>query len=189
MGGQKQQAGEQKTKLHKGKTARLLKLMDKALLRNMQGTRDLLSRVVVVLLAEDYTVEFIKMKEQTERYSELDQAGMDKQGPPHLAAFMGLMEGSNSRGTAVVQANYTASDAHQEKITVMEWEELAEEVGMCKLVKTFKEGQKKLIFEVSRTPTRKELILALRQLDHGHKQGRPPPTFMERELADWLSCL
>ncbi len=32
---EKQQAGEQKTKLHKEKTARLLKLMVKALLRNM----------------------------------------------------------------------------------------------------------------------------------------------------------
>ncbi len=34
-GGQKQQAGEQKVKLHKEKSARLLKLMVKALLRNI----------------------------------------------------------------------------------------------------------------------------------------------------------
>ncbi len=50
-------------KLHEEKSARLLKLMVKALLRNMQVTRDLQSCVVDVLPGEENMVEFIKMKE------------------------------------------------------------------------------------------------------------------------------
>lgn len=178
-----------KVKLHKEKTAKVLKLMIKSLLRNMQDIRDLQSCVVDVFLGEDSSVEFLRMKEQTKHYSELDQEAKNKNGPPHLLAFVGLLEGLISRGDAVGQANAVAIKRYHEQVQAMEWEELAEQVRMCRAMKTFKEGQKKLLLEVSRTPIRKELLLALRQVNFNHKQGRPPPTFMERELAEWLQYL
>lgn len=176
-----------KENLHNEKTAAILQTIVKGTLRNMQDMRDIQNCVVDVLLGPSEDPLFEKMKEQTVAYAQLPQK--DRDGPPHLVAFVGLVNSLVQKGPSIGAMNLQALDTYYKEVETMETDQLAEQVRMCRQIKCFQANQTRLVLEVGRSPVRRVLLDSLKQIGFRLCVGRAPAGHLERELQNWLDVL
>ena len=92
-------------------------------------------------------------------------------------------------GESIGQANLTKLTGYQEKVQAMEPKELNEDVRLFRQFKCYDQQKKRLAMCMVKGEERTAFIAALIQSGFVLKTGRPPASFMERELADWLDYL
>ena len=186
----KQPPAEKKEQLAHVKTAKILKAIVKALLRNTQDTRDVASCCIDVLIGPAEDQIFEQMANQTREYAKLDKPGKEAIGSPHLLAFVGLVAATLAKGPVVIgQPAHAALTEYSERVKTMTPAQLNEHVRLCKQARCYNSAQKKIYLEVGRCPGRAELLAAVVAAGFAKKGGRAPPSHLERDLIDWLQQL
>lgn len=186
-GGSADRPRGRKENLHNERTAGVLQTIVKGTLRNMQDLRDMHNCIVDVFLGPSEDPIFSTMKDQTIAYSQLPQR--EREGPPHIVAFLGLLTALTQKGVAVGAANLQALENYLKETEGMDTEQMAEAVRHCRQVKCYQASQTRLVLEISRTPVRRQLIDALKQAGFKWCVGRAPAGHLERELQNWLDAL
>ena len=168
-------------------------LLVKALLQAHQKVRDLAGAVFDTYILDAGAPEVLEMGLQTAEYSEQVRTkgrghGL---GPPFYYAFGGLLKALISKrgdlignsSKAMIEKYYNIMDGTDD------FEEKAEIIQFCKLDKMYQEGKKRLTVSIRETELRKAISRALLECGADRRYGRAPPTFMERELQQWVETL
>ena len=166
--------GGNKAKLQNMKTAKLLKIMVKSLLRCSQDQRDTTSCLVDVFLGPADSPIFDGIAGQTKAYAQLDQQAKDKVGSPHLIAFIGALDALVKKGESIGQANLEKLTTYQAKVHAMEPAELNEDVRLFRQFKCYDQKKKRLAVCMVKGEERKALVAALIQSGFVRKMGRAP---------------
>lgn len=170
------------------KTAKLLKLMVKGMLRNMQGQRDLESCCFDVLIGPSDDIVFQRMTEQTKAYSQLAQDERTKMGPPHIQAFLGMIKGLTEK-EGMDQRTTQGVNEYLKDIEKATNDEMGDQVLLCRQIRCYDKKKTRLMLEITRCPARADIMKGLTQIGFEKKIGRAPAGVMERELAEWLQHL
>ena len=188
---------EKKKELAKKKTEadfrtgqrRLLVLMLKQVLRSAQINRELVSINchTIVLLAN--SPECLQMKLQMVAFS---KAIVEKQqqplGPPHLYCFAGLLKAMISRGVEVGKKNNEGLKEAQEMFDKASLSDRQAICQMCKVEKMYKNENKRLVMSFGSADLARLITDSLVQTGAEQKYGKAPPSYLERELQDYLEC-
>ena len=126
------------------------------------------------------------------KYSEKVKTRGHGLGPPHLYTFGGILAGLATmvKDTESMDPIQKVIDSYIEKEATSK----GETIKFCRISKVYDSSKYRLTMAFSPTAeamaARQAVMSALHNMkDFEHKQGRPPPSFMERELADWLQAL
>ena len=126
------------------------------------------------------------------KYSEKVKTRGHGLGPPHLYTFGGILAGLATmvKDTENMDPIQKVIDSYIEKEATSK----GETIKFCRISKVYDSSKYRLTMAFSPTAeamaARQAVMSALHNMkDFEHKQGRPPPSFMERELADWLQAL
>ena len=96
-----------------------------------------------------------------------------------------------TRGESIGAANLTILKEHLEDLERWEPEEKGDAILHCRMDTTFLEGKRRLTWALSPdfSGVKKAMISALCQTSALRKQGKGPPTFMQRDLQQWLEVM
>ena len=108
-------------------------------------------------------------------------------GPPHLYIFAAMLT-SMSEMEGVLASPLVGL---LKKYSEMPTNDRSDIIKLCRVVKMYKEGERKVVFSFGTTPLDVELQMASHALPPSLetwsvKVGRAPASHMERELGDWL---
>ena len=159
----------------------------KLCLQTSQGFRDVQGILFDVFFLPAVHLLALAMQEQGKVYSEAVQTKGHGLTDPHTYIFGALLDHLASADGA--------EEAVKQALTVYEqWSvsDRAENVKMCRLVKLYKEENRKIIIVFGSGPDAlqlRKLILSTMKADTElqYIQGRPPPGHMERVLSKWAS--
>ena len=167
--------------------AAVILMVVKLCLQTTQGFRDVQGILFDTFFIPTIHLAAVAMQDQGKIYSEAVQQKGHGLSDPHLYIFGSLLD---------YLANLEAAD-NPIKLALKTYEEWsttirAEHIKMCRLVKLFKEENRKLIIVFGHGPEALELrklILSTMSADDQlqYIQGRPPPGHMERMLSKWAS--
>ena len=187
---QHKRPAEKKDSLAHVKTAKILKVIAKALLRDMQDMRDVASCCIDVLIGPSDDQIFEQRPAQTKESAKLDKQEKEAAGSPHLLAFVNLLAALMAKGPTVVgQANRTTLLSYMEAVKAFTPAQLNEHVRLCKQARCYNSGQREIFLELGRCPARAEILNAVVQAGFAKKGGRALPSYLERDLVDWLQQL
>ena len=160
----------------------LNKIMLKAILKTHQTMRDLSSTVWDTLLIKLPSPEADDVQKQTQTCAEkLRQEGKGRtRGPPFCVSTLGPGQVSVGARTAQGMATYWA---RLEPLSPMQ---ICDEVRFYRLDKTYKADIKRVTLNIVSLEKRLLVLEALNQTESERKNGRPPPTAMEKELQAFL---
>ena len=175
-----------------GELKSLLVLMLKAQLRSEQRHRDTEGVVFANFLGPSSDPILTPASQQGSAYAALVKGtkGHDK-GPPFTYIFLGLLGGITQTQNKIGARTMATLQAFSQELSAMSWQEVAEEILMCKISNTHDKEKKRLTLALAhhRTEERKALNLALAELGWDRKLGRAPPSHMERELQEFLDAM
>ena len=170
----------------------LMSLMVKQILNSAQTGRDLMGVLYDTWIVPIECQMIQVAKKQNMKYSEKVNTRGHGLGPPHLYTFGGVLAGLAS----MVKDTENMVPVQQVIENYIEKEATAkgETIKFCRINKVYDSSKFRLTMAFSPTAeamTARQIIMTAlhKQQEFEHKQGRPPPSFMERELADWLQAL
>ena len=170
----------------------LMSLMVKQILNSAQTGRDLMGVLYDTWIVPIECQMIQVAKKQNMKYSEKVKTRGHGLGPPHLYTFGGVLAGLAS----MVKDTENMVPVQQVIENYIEKEATAkgETIKFCRINKVYDSSKFRLTMAFSPTAeamTARQIIMTAlhKQQEFEHKQGRPPPSFMERELADWLQAL
>ena len=171
----------------------LLTIMLKTQLRGEQRLRDLEGALFDTFIGPANCQLLNQLTEQTQAYNKKVQGNKNHGlGPPHVYAFLGFLEGIEKNHKEVVGGKYMTILADWKKeLEAAQWEEAAEQVRMFRLSKVYDKEKRRLTMSFAPTlaDQRRAVKGSLDQLNWECKQGRAPPSHMERELQAFLEEL
>ena len=170
----------------------LMSLMVKQILNSAQTGRDLMGVLYDTWIVPIECQLIQVAKKQNLKYSEKVKARGHGLGPPHLYTFGGVLSGLASmvKDTESMIPVQEVIDNYIEKEATAK----GETIKICRVSKACDSSKHRLTMAFSPTAeamaARQAIMTALhKQKEFEHKQGRPPPSYMERELAEWLQTL
>ena len=113
-------------------------------------------------------------------------------GPPHVYAYQGFLGGLDKHHANGLGAkNLTELRELKKRMEEMTWQEAVEEVGIFKVSKVYDKDKRRLTMALAPQllAERKLLSCCLDQLGWVKKEGKAPPSHMERELQTFLEEL
>ena len=177
-----------------GENKKLKQLMLKAILRGEQRGRDMESCLFDTLTGRSDAAEVMAMSEQNTNYgAAVKESGKGHDhGPPFIWTYGGLLTSLCQQGEKIGQANAVAMRAILNEYQDLSVQEKCDRIKFCRVSKMFDQQQKRitLCFPMGVADKQRGPVLAsLVQLGWQRKQGRAPPTHLERELQAWLDVL
>ena len=112
-------------------------------------------------------------------------------GPPFIWTYGGLLT-SNQQADKIGQANATAMKTMLDDYQDLDVPAKCDKNKFCRVSKMYDQQQRRLTicFPLGVADKQRETVVAsLVQLGWQRKQGRAPPTHLERELQAWLDVL
>lgn len=179
---------EKKVAAIKGGHRKLMKVMVKQLLKLAQSQRDLEGATFDTVVTKSSAAEVVSMQTQTKAYGDgvKEQGKNHNLGPPHIYAWMGLVEALVKRGVALGQLNFDTLKEHQAKMKDMSIEETCDLVRFCRCHRMFNQEQRRITLAISDASLRTVVLAALVQTGAERKLGRGPAGNMERELQMYI---
>ena len=176
-----------------GELKAVLTLMLKTQLRGEQRLRELEGITMMTFVGAASAGFLNEVSCQTQTYQTRVKGKKDHGlGPPHIYAFQGFLGGlerhhSNELGSK----NLGELKELKKKTEEMTWKEVAEVVGIFKVSKVYDKEKKRLTIALAPhlLAERKLLSNCLDQLGWDKKEGKAPPSHMERELQSFLEEL
>ena len=95
------------------------------------------------------------------------------------------------RGEAIGSVNHSTLKEHLADLERWDTEEKADVVMHCRMDTTYLEGKRRVTWALAPEypQVKKAVISALCQTAAIRKQGKGPPTFMQRDFQQWLEVL
>ena len=175
-----------------GHSGPLYVLLIKALLQAHQRTRDLAGAVFETVSLDTSSSVVLEMQSQTSRYAKIVKSRGKGHGlgPPYFYAFGGLLQALIKKKAEIGASNATVLEKYfgilEAATTEAEKHEL---IQFCRLDRMYAADHKRLTFAARTSDLRGALGSSLTQLGAERRFGRAPPSFMERELQQWLEAL
>ena len=170
-----------------------MSILTKLTLKNAQELGDLRACVYETWLLKASSAEVVNMTEQGAAYAtQVKKKGRGHNlGPPMAYIFAGLMRALIGRGEGIGTRNLEQLKEGMEAYDGEEMEDALEYIKMCRVEKTYLEGTRRLTFCIrGKKDLKRAVIAALGQTERSErKMGRPPPSFMERDLQGWLESM
>ena len=162
--------------------------MLKQMLRSAQVDRELLSIVTETTVIQADSAEAKECKLQMVAYSRKLINKEKVEGPPYLLCFAGLLKALASRGMEIGKKNQADITDYKQAFDGATLQGKVDMCKTCRLETMFKQDLRRLVFAVS--PEASRMIgCALEQLGGERKLGKAPPSYLERELQDYLEAL
>ena len=176
-----------------GELKTLLTLMIKTQLRSEQRLRELEGVVLTTFVGAASDLFLNEVSCQTQAYQAKVKGNKKHDlGPPHVYAYQGFLDGlvkhhQNELGGKNQKEVLELKKKTEEK----KWEEVADEVGIFRISKTFDKDKRRLTLAMAPHLREERLLICscLNQLSWDKKEGRAPPSHMERELQAFLEEL
>ena len=168
----------------------LLTLMMKSQLRMEQRVREIEGALMMTFVGKAEDLMLNEISCQTQAY----QAKVKGQknhglGPPHVYAFQGFIAGLVKHHEAGIgQKNLGEIQMLKAKLEDMKWEEVLEEVLVFRVSKVYDKEKRRitLMLAAHLRDTTKLVGACLEQIGWEKKEGKAPPSHMERELQAFL---
>ena len=185
-GGKKKLEGTKKNSELKG----LLTLMLKSQLRMEQRVREIEGALMLTFVGKADDLLLNEVSCQTQAY----QAKVKGQknhglGPPHVYAFQGCIAGLVKHHEAGIGLkNLGEVQKLKTRLEEMSWTEVAEEVLIFRVSKVYDKEKRRitLMLAAHLRDTSKLMGTCLEQVGWEKKEGKAPPSHMERELQAFL---
>ena len=168
----------------------LMSLIIAQVLNSAQTDRDLMG-----ILYETWVIpigsRIVELaKKQNLKYSDKVKVRGHGLGPPHLYTFGGVLAGLQElkKDSDHTEPLKTVIEAFVKKSAV----EKGEVAKLCRASKVYDSSKYRVTMSFGTSPeavqARQVVMAAMHSLgeEYEFKQGRPPPSFMERELGEWL---
>ena len=176
-----------------GELRSLLTLMLKTQLRGEQRLRELEGITMMTFIGAADALFLNEMSCQTQAYQGKVKGNKNHGlGPPHVYSFLGFIGGleklhSNELGGK----NLKEIQELKKKMEEMTWQEVVEVVGIFKVSKVYDKEKRRLTIALAphMLAERKLISNCLDQLGWQKKEGKAPPSHMERELQSFLEEL
>ena len=170
----------------------LLELMLKTQLRGEQRLRELEGAVYDTYVGKASDLFLNQVSEQTQAYQDKVKGNKEHNlGPPHTYAFLGFIAGLVKNHAAEIgKKNHETLGAFKEQAETLGWQEVAELVKVFKVSKVYEREHRRITIMLGpgMADTGKVIKDSLAQLGWQHKQGKAPPSHMERELQAYLDA-
>ena len=167
--------------------------MLKTQLRSEQRLRELEGVMLTTFVGAANDLFLNEISCQTQAY-QARVKGQKKHGlgHPHVYAFQGFLDGLVKHHQGELGAkNHKEVQELKKKAEDKKWEEVAEEVGIFRISKTFDKDKRRLTLAMAPHLREERLLICscLNQLSWDKKEGKAPPSHMERELQSFLEEL
>lgn len=171
----------------------LLVLMIKAALRGEQRHRETEGVVFDSFLGPAESMVVLGGRQQSTAYAEQVRGNKGHgMGPPYPYVFTRILSIIVKKAAEKVgERTLLKLKEWEARVEPLPWQEVCEEVLMCKISKTFEKDRRRLTMAIAPNlvEERKALARALEELGWERKYGRAPPSHTERELQDFLTNL
>ena len=167
-------------------------LLCKAMLSQMQQTRDTNGVIYDTLMVNKDTPPVQQMEEEGRKYSEAAKDRNHQLGPPHVWAYGALLAALVDQKDTIGLHNHTELKKHFDVYEMLNTaEEKNEMIRYCRLAKVFDKEKRRIVLAWGQgyNQERKVVMDSLRQLGAEHKVCSAPRGAMERELQKMLEDL
>ena len=190
-----QEKSKKETPLDK-ETKKLMTVLMKQVLHNTQQIREVEGALFDTMLGPSDSPLVLGMGEQGTNYqSAVKEAGKGHGlGPPHIYVFAGLISSlTKSNPAEVGEENHSQLVQSLKHLDTIDLHAKCELVQLCRLNNTHIKEIKRITLCFAPNTLAQQLrtvvVQSMMRLKWEVKEGKAPPSFMERELQEWLKVV